>query len=136
MQKNGIFNVTERAMQKYRMKIRKYNQSAFTVIELLTSIFIVALLVAILSVVFNISIRAFRQADDIVDITNKAQRFTGQITSELQGAIVSPSGSQSYGPSITFDGQNQSMFFVAPYDNPSLSDEAATDVGELCEFGY
>lgn len=100
----------------------KIEKGGFTVIEVLTSIFIVAILVTMLSVVFNIAIKAYRQADEIIEITNKAQRFLGQISSELPGAVVSQN------PSVSFQGTNTNIYFMAPWENSSKID--------LCEFGY
>lgn len=94
----------------------------FTAIELLTSIFIAAILATMLSVVFNQGIKAFRQADEIVDIANKAQRFFGLICSELVGTVISQT------PSIPFQGNNTNIYFMAPWPNSS-------DI-ELCELGY
>lgn len=96
--------------------------TGFTLIEVLTSAFIVALLVAILSFVFNMSLKAYRQAEEIIDITNRAQRVFSQICSELQGAVVSQS------PKIPFVGTSTSINFMAPWEN-------STKI-ELCEFGY
>ena len=101
----------------------KNNTKSFTIIELLTAIFIVALLTAILSVVFNVGLKIYKQGDEIVEISNIAQRFLGQISSELRGAIVSDNPVE-----VPFIGQQSAIGFVAPWDN-------ASDV-ELCEFGY
>ena len=105
-----------------RSRRRDLSLTGFTVIELLTSIFIIAILVTMLSVVFNQGIKAYRQADEIIDITNKAQIFFGQICSELPGAVVSEN------PSVSFKGTSTNIYFMAPWDNSS-------DI-ELCEFGY
>lgn len=64
----------------------------------------------------------YRQAEDIMEITNKVQRLTGQICSELSGAIV------SLDPEIPFKGTKSAIHFMAPREN-------ASDI-ELCEIGY
>ena len=95
---------------------------AFTIIEVLTAVFLVGILIGVLSTVFNLGIRAYRQADEIIEITNRAQRFLGQITAELSGAIISDN------PPISFQGNASSIYFMAPRENASDLD--------LCEIGY
>lgn len=99
------------------------SRESFTIIEVLTSVFIVAILITMLSTVLNLGVKAYRQADEIMEITNRAQRFMGQISAELSGAIVS-----SQNPTIPFQGTQTSIYFMAPWENNSNI--------ELCEIGY
>lgn len=97
----------------------------FTLIEVLLALFLTAILITILSVVFNTGLRAYRQGKDLMDITRKAQLLLGQMTRELPGAMVQISGSTTY---IPFIGNGNSVYFVAPIDNNGDID--------LCEVGY
>ena len=105
------------------MKRQKGKIRGFTVVELITAIAIVAVIVTMLSAIFSLGIKANRQADEIIGITNKAQRFLGQMSRELAGAMI-----QSAGPRIPIVGKNTEIYFMAPWENSSSI--------ELCELGY
>jgi len=60
------------------MKRKKGRIKGFTVIELITAIAIVAVIVTMLSAIFTLGIKANRQAEEIIAITNKAQRFSAR----------------------------------------------------------
>lgn len=102
---------------------RKHN--SFTLIEVFLALFITAILITILSVVFNTGLRAYRQGKDLLEITRKGQLILGQMTREISGAMVQSSGGTTY---IPFEGNQSSVYFMAPVDNSS-------DV-DLCEIGY
>lgn len=93
----------------------------FTLIEVLLALFITAILITILSIVFNTGLRSYRQGKDLLEITRKGQLVLGQMTRELVGAMVQ----ENY---IPFEGNNSSIFFMAPAENSSELD--------LCEIGY
>lgn len=97
---------------------RKY--AGFTLIETLLAIFITAILITILSVVFNTGLRSYRQGRDLLEITRKAQLVFGQMTTEIAGAMVQA----DY---IPFKGTGSSVFFMAPLKSNGL---------DLCEAGY
>lgn len=97
------------------------NRKGFTLIEVLLALFITAILVATLSIVFNTGLRSYRQGKDLLEITRKGQIVLGQMTKELVGAMVQ----QGYVP---FKGNPNSVFFMAPVENSSKLD--------LCEIGY
>lgn len=97
-----------------------HKRSAFTLIEVLLSLFITAILITILAVVFNTGLRAYRQGKDLIEITRKGQIILGQMTKELSASMI--------GPNITFVGAANSVYFMAPADNNSNLD--------LCELGY
>lgn len=97
------------------------NNSCFTLIEVLLALFITAILITILSVVFNTGLRSYRQGKDLLEITRKAQLILGQMTKELSGVMVQ----DGY---IPFEGENDSIYFMAPVENSSKLD--------LCEIGY
>lgn len=101
------------------------NRKCFTLIEVLLSLFITAILITILSVIFNMGLRSYRQGRDLMEITRKAQMFLGQITRELSGAMVQDNRISF---EITDSGQNDSIYFMSPIENPSKLD--------LCEIGY
>lgn len=93
----------------------------FTLIEVLLALFITAILITILSIVFNTGLRSYRQGKDLLEITRKGQLVLGQITRELVGTMVQ----ENY---IPFEGNSNSIFFMAPVENSSVLD--------LCEIGY
>lgn len=95
----------------------------FTLIEVLLALFITAILITILSVVFNTGLRSYRQGKDLIEITRKGQIILGQMTKEVSGAMVQ----DGY---ISFEGGSNSIYFMAPVDNDS---EKGVD---LCEIGY
>lgn len=99
------------------------NRKSFTLIEVLLALFITAILITILSVVFNTGLRSYRQGKDLLEITRKGQLILGQITRDLSGAMVQ----ENY---ISFIGNNNSIYFMAPVENSS---EKGVD---LCEIGY
>lgn len=92
----------------------------FTLIETLLALFITAIIVTILSIVFNTGLRSYRQGRDLLDITKKAQFFFSRITAEISGAIVNNR--------ITFRGERGAVYFMSPVENSSAL--------ELCEIGY
>jgi hypothetical protein len=100
----------------------KILKMGFTLIEVMLSLFITAIIIAVLSIVFNTGLRSFRQGRDLIDITKKAQFVMTKISSELSGAIAFSN------PNISLQGNLNSVFFVAPIDNSSNY--------ELCEVGY
>lgn len=97
-----------------------HRYKGFTLIEVLLALFITAILTTILSVVFNTGLRSYRQGKDLLEITRKAQLILGQMSRELVGAMV--------GPYITFRGESNAIYFMAPVENSSKLD--------LCEIGY
>lgn len=98
------------------------NRRGFTLIEVLLALFITAILITILSVVFNTGLRSYRQGKDILEIARKGQLILGQMTRELVGAIVQ----KDY---IPFKGTRDSVYFMAP-----ISDNSGKI--DLCEIGY
>ena len=99
---------------------------AFTLVEIILSMFITALLIAILTIVFNTSLRAYRQGNDLLEITRKAQIILGQMTRELPGAMVYYDSIN--GEIIPFIGNSTQVTFMAPFPNSGNID--------LCEIGY
>jgi len=95
-------------------------KTGFTLIEAMLALFITAIIVTILSIVFNTGLRAFRQGRDILDITKRAQLVVTKMTSELSGAMVLTN--------VPLQGNVNSIYFVAPLENSSNY--------ELCEVGY
>lgn len=103
------------------MHLKFKRENGFTLIEVLLALFITAILITILSVVFNTGLRAYRQGKDLLEITRKGQLILGQITRELTGAMVKQN-------IIPFVGTGSSVFFMASIPNSSNID--------LCEIGY
>lgn len=95
--------------------------TGFTLLETLLALFITAILIAILSFVFNTGLRSYRQGNDLLEITRKGQLILGQMTRELISAMV--------GPKIIFQGEANAVFFMAPI---AIEDEKL----DLCEVGY
>lgn len=100
------------------------NRKGFTLIEVLLALFITAILITILSVVFNTGLRSYRQGKDLLEITRKAQLILGQMTRDLRSAMVQDGV-------IPFQGDGSSIFFMAPI--AEVDDETKTD---LAEVGY
>lgn len=107
------------------MKIKLKSKNGFTLIEVMLSLFITAIVIAILSIVFNTGLRAFRQGRDILDITKRAQLAMGVITRELSNAMVFQNAPLQGAWS---EDKGYSIYFMAPVDNTSNY--------ELCEVGY
>lgn len=101
------------------------SKKGFTLIETYLALFISAVLITLLSVIFSISLRAYRQGRDLLEITKKGQLVLGQITREISGAVVQEEEGIEY---IPFIGNETSVYFMAPVQN-------ATPV-DLCEAGY
>lgn len=97
-------------------------KKGFTLIEVLLALFITAIIIAVLSFVFNTGLRSYRQGRDLLEITRKAQLILGQMTRDLTGAMVQ----QNY---FSFVGNESSIYFVSPIADA----EAGID---LCMVGY
>lgn len=102
-----------------------HKQSSFTLIEVLLALFITAILITILSIIFNTGLRAYRQGKDLLEITRKAQFILGQMTKEISGAMVQANFIYF---EINNNGNNDSIYFMSPIENASVLD--------LCEIGY
>lgn len=102
------------------------NHKAFTLLEVLLALFITAILITILSVIFNTGLRSYRQGKDLLEITRKGQLIIGQMTRELVGAIVQADYIQFKG---TDNSNSDSIYFMAPIpDNSGRID--------LCKIEY
>jgi len=103
------------------LRYMRPNKNSFTLIEITTAMFLTAILVGSLTIVFNTGIKAYRQGKDIMEIARKAQLILGQMTKELSAAMVQ----EDY---IPFEGSSSYVYFMAPVENSSDLD--------LCELGY
>lgn len=97
-------------------------EKGFTLIEVLLALFITAIIITVLSFVFNAGLRSYRQGRDLLEMTRKAQLILGQMTRDLTGAMVR----QNY---FSFVGNESSIYFVSPIADA----EAGID---LCMVGY
>lgn len=100
--------------------MKNKNHTGFTLIEVLLSLFLAAIIITVLSIIFNTGLRSYRQGKDLLDITRSAQLILGQMTRDLVGAMV--------GPNIIFKGEPNAVYFMAP-----IADDDKLD---LCEVGY
>jgi hypothetical protein len=96
----------------------KTTKSAFSLIEVLTTVFITATIFAFLSIVVNAGLRTYRQTKDIINITKNAQFALQRITSEISEIMVDPGSSYSL----------NSIDFIAPVINSHNID--------LCQIRY
>lgn len=97
----------------------------FTLIEVLLALFITAIIIAVLSFVFNTGLRSYRQGRDLLEIARKSQLILGQMTRDLVGAMTQ----QNY---ISFIGNESSVYFVSPIADPDDPDKET----DLCMVGY
>ncbi|MFH1061674.1 MAG: prepilin-type N-terminal cleavage/methylation domain-containing protein [Candidatus Omnitrophota bacterium] len=112
-------------------------KKGFTLIELLVSIGILALLIAILYSVFNVSLRAWKKADNILKSTTIARVVLDRMTREISSAVIregnnfyclgfdktTPSGWRT-------DSIGDELYFIAAL-NPNEADKS-----DLCEVGF
>lgn len=110
---------------RHILQNRRKDKAGFTLVETLLALSITAIIIVMLSVVFNTGLRSYRQGKDLIDITKKAQFVIGTMTREMSGVLVS-------GNVISFEatdnGNSDSVYFMAPVNNSSPLD--------LCEIGY
>jgi len=113
--------------------------SGVTLIELLVTMSILVLLIAILYSVFNVSLRAWGKADNMMQVTTAARVALDQMSKEIASARII-SGSNSYycigfdasvGSSWRTDCISDEFYFIAPL-KPGNSDGGS----DLCEVGY
>ena len=120
---------------------RVSKHSGVTLIELLVAMGILVLLTAILYSVFSISLRAWKKADNILQVTTAARLALDQISKEIASAIVKPGSNFYY--CVGFDKSSPStwrtdsigdeFYFIAPLKPNNSNPGGASD---LCEVGY
>lgn len=113
-------------------------RGAFTLVELLVSVTITLILVALLGSIVGVTLGAWRQGRNQLDTYSSARQILLRIGDELKGAVANPSvsGSQiqflensslgAVAPPIA--GTAENVFFVAPYPN--------LGAGDLCAIAY
>lgn len=103
----------------------RHKNNGFTLIEVLLALFITAILITILSVIFNTGLRAYRQGKDLIEITRKAQFILGQMTKDIACSMVQVDRIPF---EIKNNGNNDSIYFMSPV---AISGDL-----DLCELGY
>ena len=118
------------------MKIKKlYNRKGITLIEIMVSMGILVLIVAIVQVVFSVALRSWRKSDNLLQNAAIARTVLEQISREISSAVVEP------GAGINLFGYNNpsgmrtnsvadEIYFIA---SVKLNNNEGTD---LCEVGY
>ncbi|MCG2711308.1 MAG: type II secretion system GspH family protein [Candidatus Omnitrophica bacterium] len=118
-------------------KLTKY--AGVTLIELLVTMGILVLLVTILYAVFNVSLRGWQKADNMLQVTTAARVALGQMSKEIASAMIK-TGSNSYycvgfdkedGSGWRTDSIGDEFYFIAPLKPANI--EGGSD---LCEVGY
>ncbi len=109
-----------------------------TLIELLVTMSIIMLIVVILYSVFNVSLRGWKKADNMLQVTTAARVALEQMSKEIASARVI-AGSNSYyclgfdessGSGWRPDSIGDEFYFIGPL-NPGEDDHS-----DLCEVGY
>lgn len=112
-------------------------RNGITLIEILVSMAVLALLTVILHSVFTVSLRGWKKADNLLGVTSTARVALERMEREISQAIVEPGntlyclGFDRLSPSGWRTGSvGDEFYFIAPL-NPAY-DEGS----DLCEVGY
>ncbi len=112
-------------------------RNGLTLIELLVTMSILALLILILYSVFNISLRGWKKSDSVLEASTIARVVIERMSREISGAIIDGGnnfyclGFDQAAPSTWHaDNQADEFYFIAPI-NPGDS-----EYSDLCEVGY
>ena len=98
------------------------DEGGFTLLELMTALAITSMIVVMLFAAFNQASRAWTTAENRVETFTDARAVLDLMARELSQAVATPN--------ITFHGDNQAVYFVAPVNsNPA-------NHADLCEVGY
>jgi prepilin-type N-terminal cleavage/methylation domain-containing protein len=112
-------------------------KKGFTLIELLVALGILAVIVTSLYSVFNVSLRAWKKADNVLKATTIARVVLDRITREISSAIIKP-GNSFYCLGIDSSETSKKkpnsiadeIYFIAPL-NPDKDNKS-----DLCEVGF
>ena len=127
-----------RLCSRQNVKILGLTHSAVTLIELLVTMGIIVLLVAILYSVFNVSLRGWQKSDNMLQVTTAARVALERMSKEIASARIK-AGSNSYyclgfdkssGSGWRTDSIGDEFYFIAPL-NPGED-----NCSDLCEVGY
>jgi prepilin-type N-terminal cleavage/methylation domain-containing protein len=100
--------ITEKTMRYTTYEIRNPIRHAFTIVELLISLAITAMLLAAVAVAFNASVINYRENEEIYRAINGARQALFRITSQLRTATaVDPNAAANECTLITADGKDQ-----------------------------
>ena len=111
------------------------DKKGLTLIEILVAMSILALLIMILFSVFDISLRGWKKANNLLEVNSIARIVLERMEREISSAIVKSDGSIYClgvdGPSgWRTDSKADEFYFIAPL-NPG-----ETQKSDLCEVGY
>ncbi|MCK4993844.1 MAG: type II secretion system protein [Candidatus Omnitrophica bacterium] len=113
--------------------------SGVTLIELIVALGILVLIVSILYSVFNVSLRGWQKADNLLQVTTVARVALDQMSKEIASARIK-SGSNSYyclgfdksaGSGWRTDSIGDEFYFIAPLKPGNIAGGS-----DLCEVGY
>lgn len=122
---------------------------AVTLIELLVTMGILVLLVSILYSVFNVSLKAWRKSDNMMQVTSVSRMVLEKMSKEISSMMVRPgnqfkcmgfNGPSTYRP----NSQGDEFYFIAPVNpgnnpigfSPPISSSDQDNMSDLCEVGY
>jgi len=115
-------------------------RNGITLIEILVSMAVLALLTVILNSVFAISLRGWKKADNLLQVTWTARVALERMEREISQAIVQPGSTDFY--CVGFDQSAPSgwrtgsagdeFYFIAPLNTSADYDQGS----DLCEVGY
>ncbi|MBU0633973.1 MAG: type II secretion system GspH family protein [Candidatus Omnitrophica bacterium] len=120
------------------MKRKRYRQTGITLIEILVSMSILAILVFILYSAFSVSLRGWKKSDNILQAAGIARVILERIEREISSAFIKTASTEFY--CVGFDKNTPSgwrtdsidgeFYFIAPL-NPG-----DTSQSDFCEVGY
>ncbi len=79
------------------MNYKLRTDKAFTLIELVVAVALLAMVLGFASVIFRVSIEAYRTAGANTEIMQKLRAITDQLNTDFKGAIWNPKGKVSFG---------------------------------------
>ncbi|MFH2136927.1 MAG: prepilin-type N-terminal cleavage/methylation domain-containing protein [Candidatus Omnitrophota bacterium] len=111
------------------------NKKGLTLIEILVSMGILVMLVAILYSVFSLALRGWKKSDNMLENSAQARTILERMSREISSAVVKPSAGiqcrgYNTGSGIKSNSIADEFFFIAPLKQDNK------DGSDLCEVGY
>ena len=111
-------------------------RKAFTLIELVVAVALLAMVITFASVIFRVSIEAYRTAGANTEIMQKLRAVTDQLNADFKGQIWNPPGRINFGFDSN-DVRSDSIIFFANGDFQSTRQyDGKTVVGNVASIFY
>jgi len=105
---------------------------AFTLIEVVAAVAILAMVISFASVIFGVSIEAYRTSVANTEIMQKLRAITDQLNADFKGQMWSPPGKINFG----FDSSDSIVFFASGDFQSTRQYDGRTVVGNVACIYY